>query len=288
IRVACGDHLNEAWRELGEVPSVLEAVAPFKMELSVILARSLHGDIELYPIAENAHRQNILHTTRVPAQVADRVRLRAEKLAISLAEALEYCGVMAVELFLLADDTLLINEIAPRPHNSGHFTFGACTTSQFEQHLRAICGLPLGDPSLIHPVVMVNMLGDLWRNGPPRWDRLLGDPWVRLHLYGKSQAGPGRKMGHFLLLTENPEQALNQAEIHLHSLTQDNPAASSLTAECSTGDLFQAQTDDHKEGGAVELTGPETHTALSSFPMTTGSSPEYTHDRLRPRMETPS
>ena len=228
IRVASAEHLHEAWKELGEVPSVLEAVVHFKMELSVVLARSLHGEIQLYPLAENAHRQNILHTTCVPAQVADTVRLRAEELAISLAGALDYCGVMAVELFLLEDDTLLINEVAPRPHNSGHFTFGACVTSQFEQHLRAICGLPLGDSSLMRPVVMVNLLGDLWRNGPPRWDRLLSDPDVRLHLYGKDQAVPGRKMGHFLLLTENPDQALNQAETLLHNLMHENPAESDL------------------------------------------------------------
>ncbi|MEO8325839.1 MAG: 5-(carboxyamino)imidazole ribonucleotide synthase [Nitrospirota bacterium] len=220
IRVAGVDHLNEAWQELGEVPSVLEAVAPFKMELSVVLARSLQGDIQLYPLAENAHRQNILHTTRVPARVADTIRLRAEELAVSLSEALDYCGVMAVELFLLEDDTLLINEIAPRPHNSGHFTFGACVTSQFEQHLRAICGLPLGDTSLMHPVVMVNLLGDLWRNGPPRWDRLLAHPQVRLHLYGKTHAAPGRKMGHFLLIGENPDQSFNQAECLLQSMME--------------------------------------------------------------------
>ena len=212
IRVTGVDHLNEAWRELKEVPCVLEAVAPFKMELSVVLARSLQGDIQLYPLAENAHRQNILHTTRVPARVADTIRLRAKELALSLSEALDYCGVMAVELFLLEDDTLLINEIAPRPHNSGHFTFGACVTSQFEQHLRAICGLPLGDTSLMHPVVMVNLLGDLWRNGPPRWDRLLAHPQVRLHLYGKTHAAPGRKMGHFLLIGDNPDQSYQQAE----------------------------------------------------------------------------
>ena len=187
-------------------------VAPFKMELSVLLARSLREEIQLYPLAENAHRQNILHTTRVPARVADTIRLRAEELALSLSEALDYCGVMAVELFLLEDDTLLINEIAPRPHNSGHFTFGACVTSQFEQHLRAICGLPLGDTSLMHPVVMVNLLGDLWRNGPPRWDRLLAHPQVRLHLYGKTHAAPGRKMGHFLLIGDNPDQSYQQAE----------------------------------------------------------------------------
>lgn len=155
------------------------------MELSVVLARSLQGDIQLYPLAENAHRQNILYTTRVPAWVADTIRLRAEELAVSLSEALDYCGVMAVELFLLEDDTLLINEIAPRPHNSGHFTFGACVTSQFEQHLRAICGLPLGDTSLMHPVGMVNLFGDLWRKGPPRWDRLLAHP---LHVHRRSSA----------------------------------------------------------------------------------------------------
>lgn len=220
IRVAGVDHLNEAWRELGEVPSVLEAVAPFKMELSVVLARSLQGDIQLYPLAENVHRQNILHTTRVPARVTETIRLRAEELAVSLSEALDYCGIMTVELFLLEDDTLLINEIAPRPHNSGHFTFGACVTSQFEQHLLAICGLPLGDSSLMRPVVMVNLLGDLWRNGPPGWDRLLAHPQVKLHLYGKIHAAPGRKMGHFLLLTENPDQGLKQAESLLQGLME--------------------------------------------------------------------
>jgi len=222
VRVARVDHLNEAWRELEEVPSVLEAVAPFKMELSIVLARSIHGEIQLYPLAENVHRWNILHTTRVPAQVADTVRMRAEALAISLAEALDYCGVMAVELFLLDDDRLLINEVAPRPHNSGHFTLGACATSQFEQHLRAICGLPLGDPSLLHPVVMVNLLGDLWRNGPPPWDRLLAHPHVRLHLYGKDQARHGRKMGHFLFLGGNGDRALGQAEILLQGLTRES------------------------------------------------------------------
>jgi 5-(carboxyamino)imidazole ribonucleotide synthase len=235
IRIPDMNHLHGAWTELGEVPSVLEAVVPFRMELSVVLARSLHGDIQLYPLAENAHRQNVLHTTRVPARVADTVRLRAEELAGSLAEALDYCGVMAVEFFLLEDDTLLINEVAPRPHNSGHFTFGACVTSQFEQHLRAICGLPLGDSSLMRPVMMVNLLGDLWRNGPPRWDRLLAHPQVRLHLYGKHQAVPGRKMGHVLLLAENPDQAFHHTETFLRSLTHEHPAESDLATEKTAG-----------------------------------------------------
>ncbi|WNM60049.1 5-(carboxyamino)imidazole ribonucleotide synthase [Candidatus Nitrospira allomarina] len=239
IRVAGVNHLNEAWRELKEVPSVLEAVAHFKMELSVVLARSPQGDIQLYPLAENAHRQNILHTTRVPARVTDTIRLRAEELAVSLSEALDYCGVMAVEFFLLEDDTLLINEIAPRPHNSGHFTFGACVTSQFEQHLRAICGLPLGDTSLMHPVVMVNLLGDLWRNGPPKWDRLLAHPQVRLHLYGKTHAAPGRKMGHFLLIVDNPDQSYQQAEYLLQSMMDADSQEKSFPISKPAKEPFQ-------------------------------------------------
>ena len=144
IRVDDANALNEAWQELDNAPSVLEAVVPFKRELSMVLARGLGGEIQLYPLAENIHRRNILHATRVPAQVDTAIGLRAQELAISLVEALNYCGVIAVELFLLEDNSLLINEIAPRPHNSGHFTLGACTTSQFEQHIRAICGLALG------------------------------------------------------------------------------------------------------------------------------------------------
>ena len=239
IRVSSPDHLNEAWRELGEVPAILEAVVPFRMELSVVLARSLQGNIQVYPLAENTHRQNILHTTHVPARVADIVKIRAQELAISLAVALDYCGVMAVEFFLLEDDTLVINEVAPRPHNSGHFTFGACVTSQFEQHLRAICGLPLGDSSLMHPVMMVNLLGDLWRNGPPRWDRLLAHPQVRLHLYGKSHAVPGRKMGHVLLMADNPDQSFNQAECLLQAMMETDSQERDISKEPPAKELFQ-------------------------------------------------
>jgi len=231
VRVASDKQLTEAWKELDEVPAVLETIVSFKSELSVLLARNLQGDIQIYPLAENVHRQNILHTTRVPAQVADTVRLRAEELAVALAEALKYCGIMAVELFLLEDDSLLINEIAPRPHNSGHFTFGACVTSQFEQHLRAICGLPLGDSTLLSPVVMMNLLGDLWENGSPNWDCLLAHPRARLHLYGKDHAKPGRKMGHFLLLEKNPDRLLNEAEFLLRGLTPEKSGRSGRTTK---------------------------------------------------------
>lgn len=247
IRVSSEKHLNEAWRELSENPSVLEAIVPFKMELSVVLARSLQGDIQLYSLAENVHKQNILHSTRVPAKVPHKVWSRAEELAVSLTEALDYCGVMAVELFLLEDGTLLVNEVAPRPHNSGHFTFGACVTSQFEQHLRAICGLPLGASSLLHPVTMVNLLGNLWQEGPPQWDRLLVHPQVQLHLYGKSQAGPRRKMGHFLLFEDNRSHALSQVETILQELAHKHPGS-----------------DCHRKDGISELSVLDSQTTLSS------------------------
>jgi len=221
VRVERADDLNEAWQELTAAPSVLEAVVPFQMELSIVLARGVRGEVQLYPLAENIHQRNILHSTRAPAQVNEAIGARAEELAVSLAEMLNYCGVMAVEFFLLEDETLLVNEIAPRPHNSGHFTFGACTTSQFEQHLRAICGLPLGDPSLLQSVVMVNLLGDLWQNGPPPWDRLLVDPHVRLHLYGKDHPQPGRKMGHFLYFSQENHDALAQAESLLQEISEN-------------------------------------------------------------------
>lgn len=225
VRVNHEGALNEAWQALDEVPSVIEAIVPFKMELSIVLARGVQGEIRTYPLAENIHHRNILHATRVPAQVDEAVRARAEELAVSIAEALNYYGVMAVEFFLLENNTLLVNEIAPRPHNSGHFTLGACITSQFEQHLRAICGLPLGDSALLQPVVMVNLLGDLWRNGPPPWDRLLTHPRVRLHLYGKDHARLGRKMGHFLFFGEDGHDALPQAETLLREIDRDMATA---------------------------------------------------------------
>jgi len=228
VRVHNADELHDAWQELDEVPSVLESVVLFKMELSIVLARGVQGEIQFYPLSENIHQRNILHVTRVPALVNETVRKCAEEIAASLVEALDYYGVLAVEFFLLQDDTLLINEIAPRPHNSGHFTLGACTTSQFEQHLRAICGLPLGDPSLLQPVVMVNILGDLWRSGPPQWDRLLSHPQVRLHLYNKDQPKVGRKMGHFLYFGKEGHDALYQADALLGELSEDNFTESSL------------------------------------------------------------
>ncbi len=204
--------LESAWRAIGGRLAVLETLVPFRKEIAVILARSVPGEMRAYPVAENVHVRHILHTTRVPARVSERTRREAERMACGIAEQLGHVGVMAVEMFVLGDESVLVNEIAPRTHNSGHYTFGACVTSQFEQHLRAVCGLPLGDPALLSPAVMVNLLGDLWLEGPPRWETVLSRPNARLYLYGKEGAGVGRKMGHVLVVDADTDRALREAE----------------------------------------------------------------------------
>lgn len=211
VRIDHCSALVDAWEQLGKVPAVLESVAPFRMELSVILARNAQGQVRLYPVAENVHHQHILRTTRAPARIPSAIRLRAEMIALAIARQLHYCGVLAIELFLLRDASLLVNEIAPRVHNSGHYTLGACATSQFEQQLRAICGVPLGDPTLLRPAVMLNLLGDLWQQGPPDWEKVFAQSQAQLHLYGKTEARAGRKMGHVLFLDEDTDRALQAA-----------------------------------------------------------------------------
>lgn len=203
---------HTAFTELGSVACVLEERVDLKMEFSVLLARSSDGEIALYPLAENIHAQGILDTSIVPARTSVEIAERAGTMARTLAEQLQYCGLMAVEFFLTHDNELLINEIAPRPHNSGHYTLDACVTNQFEQQVRALCGLPLGDTRLLSPVVMVNLLGDLWQSRVPGWDKLFAQPNAKLHLYGKKIARPGRKMGHYNVLATDIEQALNAAE----------------------------------------------------------------------------
>lgn len=175
----------------------------FEREISVLLARDLDGNIRFHPIAENIHRRHILYTSRVPAEIVS----RAEALGARIATALGHIGMMAIELFVTREGDFLVNEIAPRTHNSGHYTFGACATSQFEQHVRAICGLPIGDAALLRPAVMLNLLGDLWADGSPDWSMVLSHPAARLHLYGKGRPSPGRKMGHVLILGEDANQA---------------------------------------------------------------------------------
>lgn len=199
-------------------PAVAEEVVGFAREISVVLARGMDGAIAIYPIAENVHRRHILHTTRAPAPMTALARSQAESIAVTVAEALGHVGVIAVEMFELPDGRLLVNEIAPRTHNSGHYTYGACATSQFEQHIRAVCGVPLGDPRALTGAVMVNLIGDLWSRGLPDWREVLALPEARLHLYGKDTPAPGRKMGHVVLLDDDTDQALATAEMLIATL----------------------------------------------------------------------
>ncbi|HEY0189637.1 MAG TPA: 5-(carboxyamino)imidazole ribonucleotide synthase, partial [Kofleriaceae bacterium] len=219
VRIDAGADAAAQLTKLRGEPAVAEEVVAFVREVSVILARGLDGQIQIYPIAENVHRRHILHTTQAPAPMPADRRAAAEAIAVSVAEALGHVGVMAVELFELADGRLLVNEIAPRTHNSGHYTYGACATSQFEQHIRAVCGMPLGDPRPLTGAVMVNLIGDLWSAGPPNWQAVLARPEARLHLYGKDAPAPGRKMGHVTLLDDDSQRALATAEALIEALS---------------------------------------------------------------------
>ena len=200
-----------AYQRFGGVPCVLEERLALECELSVVLARGIDGDVAPFPVAENQHRDGILETSVVPARVPEAMTREARELATGLAEEMEYVGVLGVELFVANGSRLLVNEMAPRPHNSGHYTLDACSTDQFEQQLRALCGLPLAQPWLLSPVAMINLLGDLWADGEPRWEEALSRPGVRLHLYGKAEARPGRKMGHLNCLATDPDRALATA-----------------------------------------------------------------------------
>jgi 5-(carboxyamino)imidazole ribonucleotide synthase len=197
-----------AFERFGEVPCVLEQQVELDCELSVILARGSDGDIAAFPVAENRHRDGILETSVVPARISEKMAHEARELATAIAEAMQYVGVLGVELFVVRGGRLLVNEMAPRPHNSGHYTMDACSADQFEQQLRTLCGLPLARPWLMSPVAMINLLGDLWSDGEPRWEEALRRPGVRLHLYGKAEPRPGRKMGHLNCLAADSNGAL--------------------------------------------------------------------------------
>jgi 5-(carboxyamino)imidazole ribonucleotide synthase len=214
IRIDRADQAPGAWDQLGRPPCVAEAWVDFAAEVSVVVARGHDGRAVCYPVGMNRHERHILDSTVMPAPVGPIVTLEARDLALSTAQALGTVGVLTVEFFLTADGRLLVNEIAPRPHNSGHLTIEAAYTSQFEQQVRALCGLPLGTTDLVMPAAMVNLLGDLWvqAGGEPRWDLAMrADPGVSLHLYGKRTAAPGRKMGHLTVLDPDPEAALARA-----------------------------------------------------------------------------
>ena len=210
IRVNSLKDLMSAFAELKGVPCVLEGFVQLASEVSVVLARTDSGECRSWPVGENHHMNGILDTTRVPASVNQSIQERAQITAMQIAGKLGYVGVMAVEFFVDQGGNLLVNEIAPRPHNSGHYTLDACVTDQFEQQVRVLCGLPLGDTRLLSPVVMVNLLGDVWRHGPD-WMALLQHPGIKLHLYGKAEARPGRKMGHYNCLAESVDSAASLA-----------------------------------------------------------------------------
>lgn len=210
---------EEAFRAMDQVPCVLEDRIDLAMEISVVVGRSVDGDVQCYPVAENIHVNGILDQSIVPARIELTQADKAREMAMNLADALGYCGVMAVEFFVTQSGDLLVNEIAPRPHNSGHYTLDACVTSQFEQQVRMICGLPFGDTSLLSPVVMVNLLGDIWGDNMPAWGHLLMVSSAKLHLYGKREARPGRKMGHYCVLDENQAVAIEKATAIMKALT---------------------------------------------------------------------
>ncbi len=192
------DDLAETWQPFAGGGGVLEEFVRFEKEISVLVARGIRGEMVSYPVCENVHRNHILDVTIVPANISAEVDSRARALAGGIADKLGLVGLLAVEMFLLEDGALLVNELAPRPHNSGHYSFDASVTSQFEQQLRAVCGLPLGSSESLRPAAMANLLGDLWAAGEPDWSAALAAPEVKLHLYGKAEPRRGRKMGHLV------------------------------------------------------------------------------------------
>jgi 5-(carboxyamino)imidazole ribonucleotide synthase len=202
----------EAWRELGQRPVVVEAALNLEAELSVLVARSPRGEVAVYPPAYNHHEERILDWSLLPGQVPPQVSQQATEIARAMATALEVEGLLVVEMFLLKDGRLLVNELAPRPHNSFHATEVACLTSQFEQAVRAVCDLPLGATEVVRPAAITNLFGDLWLRGTsPPWDAALRIPGVRLHLYGKAPR-PGRKMGHIGAVGATPDEAVARAK----------------------------------------------------------------------------
>ena len=214
VKLEGGEDPEKIWAAFGAPRAVLEAWVPFEKELSVMAARGADGITVTYDPAENRHRHHILDISIIPARISPAVALEAAAIARRVAEALDYRGILGVEFFLKSDGTLLVNEIAPRPHNSGHHTLDACVTSQFTQQLRAVIGLPLGSTRLHSPVAMLNLLGDMWTDEttPPDWLPLFQDPETSLHLYGKRRAIGRRKMGHANFLGATAEDALARAE----------------------------------------------------------------------------
>ena len=214
------DQLAEAWSAIGRQEAVLEAFIDFEREISVVAARGEDGQFVHYGAIENQHCRHILDLSIAPARVSPHVASEAVEIARCVLERLGVVGVLCVEFFVTRDGKLLINELAPRPHNSGHLTVDACVTGQFEQQLRAVCGLPLGSTAMHRPAAMANILGDQWSNGEPDWRAACLFPDVKLHLYGKLEPRPGRKMGHLTALNQDAEEAYRTVLQARDSLTR--------------------------------------------------------------------
>jgi len=210
VKLTATDQLDAAWQKLNGAEGIYEAYVSFEKEISVVAARTLRGEFAAFPVFENTHANHILDITFAPAAIDPRLAREAADLAAGILEKLDVVGLLTVEMFLTTDGRLLVNELAPRTHNSGHLTIDACATSQFEQQVRAVCGLPLGSTELRQPAAMANLLGHHWAKGEPKWDAALQDPHVKLHLYGKTQPRPGRKMGHLTATAPTTEEAVKR------------------------------------------------------------------------------
>jgi len=202
------EDLADAIAAMNGNEAVLEGFVDFEKEVSVVLARWADGRMVNYGVIENDHVDHILDVSFAPAVISERLFAECVEIAETIAEKFEYIGTMCVEFFVTKDKKVLVNEIAPRPHNSGHLTFGPCVASQFEQQVRAVCGLPPGSPEFYRPAAMANLLGDIWANGEPNWAAAMTDPRVKLHLYGKAAARAGRKMGHLTAAAETAAEAV--------------------------------------------------------------------------------
>lgn len=225
VKIKSIDEIEAAYSAVNNSDAVLEAFVDFEKEVSVVCARAQAGEFAHYGVIENDHANHILDVSFSPAIVSEKVFNEAIDIARNITDTMSYVGTLCVEFFVGKDEKLLVNELAPRPHNSGHLTFDACVTSQFEQQLRAVCGLPLGSTEFYAPCAMANLLGDLWQNGEPNWADALTDPNVKLHLYGKTDAKPGRKMGHLTAIAETSEQAVRivkEARARLYSTTKSH------------------------------------------------------------------
>lgn len=219
VKVETLNELQAAWDEIDNAEAVLERFVSFDCELSVVAARTHDGSMAFYGPMENRHYNHILDVSVTPLDISPAIAEEAKEIARTILTELEVVGVLCVEFFLTTEGKLLVNELAPRPHNSGHLTVDAHLSCQFEQQVRTVCGLPLGSAEQKRPAAMVNLLGDLWQDGEPNWRNALAEPNLKMHLYGKREARVGRKMGHMTVLADTPQEAVERALAARQSLT---------------------------------------------------------------------